>query len=120
VEFIKGFIQKNAIMEKTFLAVVPFFTVSVAAAAKSAQSFIPFFNKKKNAAEETKDAEEAERVFQENLAQLNQRVSQVMTGLLSIGLEATVLEDQALVELFYNFYNPQTIERKNMALPNQQ
>jgi hypothetical protein len=33
---------------------------------------------------------------------------------LSIGLEATVLGDEQLVELFYNFYNPQTIERKNV------
>lgn len=120
VEFIKGFIQKNAIMEKTFLTVVPFFPTSMASAAKSAQSFIPFFNKKKDAAAETKDAEEVERIFQENLAQLNQRVTQVTTGLLGIGLEATVLADQALVELFYNFYNPQTIERKNMALPKEQ
>jgi hypothetical protein len=33
---------------------------------------------------------------------------------LGIGLEATVLENEQLIELFYNFYNPQTIERKNV------
>jgi type IV secretory pathway VirB4 component len=119
-EFIKGFIQKNAIMEKTFLLVVPFFPVSLASTKKAAQNFMmPFFNKKKSAEDDAKDAEENERTFQENLAQLGQRVSQTMNGLLSIGLEATLLNDQALIELFYNFYNPQTIERKNITLPHE-
>jgi len=117
VEFIKGFVQKNAIMEKSFLVVVPFFPVSLASTATAAKSYIPFFNKKKDKAGEAKDAEDVERAFQESLAQLNQRVSQVMNGLLTIGLEATTLENDALIELFYNFYNPQTIERKNMNLP---
>ena len=119
-EFVKGFVQKNAIMEKTFLLVVPFYAVSLASTKKTAQSFIPFFNKKKDEAGEVKDAEENERIFQENLSQLNQRVSQTLNGLTSIGLEATVLKNDALIELFYNFYNPQTIERKNMTLPQSQ
>lgn len=119
VEFVKGFVQKNAIMEKTFLVVVPFFPVSVAAVAKSATSFLPFLNgkKKEDKAAEAKSAEEEERIFQENLAQLNQRTGQVTNGLMVIGLETTVLGNDALVELFYNFYNPQTIERKNITLP---
>ena len=58
-----------------------------------------------------------ERIFHENLAQLNQRAGQVMNGLLGIGLEVTQLADDALTELFYNFYNPQTVERKNMEFP---
>jgi type IV secretory pathway VirB4 component len=118
VEFVKGFVQKNAIMEKTFLAVVPFFPTSIAGAAKAASGFLPFLGKKKQSKEaETKSAEENERTFQENLAQLNQRTGEVMNGLVSIGLEATVLTNDALIELFYNFYNPQTIERKNITLP---
>jgi type IV secretory pathway VirB4 component len=120
VEFVKGFVQKNAIMEKTFLVVIPFFPVSLASTKKAATSFIPFFNKKKDPTAEVKDAEEMERSFQENLAQLNQRVLQVTTGLSAVGLETTLLVDEALIELFYNFYNPQTIERKNMALPQEQ
>jgi len=119
-EFIKGFVQKNAIMEKAFFLVVPFFPTGMASVAKSTKSFLPFFGKKKDAAGVAKDTEDAERIFQENLAQLTQRVSQVVNGLLTIGLEATILENDALVELFYNFYNPQTIERKNMTLPQQQ
>jgi type IV secretory pathway VirB4 component len=120
VEFVKGFVQKNAIMEKTFLVVVPFFPAGIASAAKSAKSFIPFLNKKKDAAGVAKDAEDVEHAFEENLSQLNQRVGQVVSGLTVIGLEATVLTDEALVELFYNFYNPQTIERTKINIPAQQ
>ena len=61
-----------------------------------------------------------ERIFHENLAQLNQRGGQVMNGLLGIGLEVTLLTNEALIELFYNFYNPQTVERKEMVLPGEQ
>jgi type IV secretory pathway VirB4 component len=119
VEFIKGFVQKNAIMEKTFLAVVPFYPTSILPTKKGAASFLPFLKKKKNATQDVKDSEETERIFNENLAQLTQRVSQVMNGLLGMGLETTVLTNEALIELFYNFYNPQTVE-KRMGAPQAQ
>jgi len=151
-EFIKGFVQKNAIMEKTFLVVVPFYPVGSMSVGgvnkKSIMSFLPSFGKKKNASAAggggvgsagvaegvgagqsgtgkdavaagkiaTSDAE-AEQTFRENTAQLNQRTGQVMSGLAGIGLEVTVLENDALVELFYNFYNPQTVERENVTVP---
>jgi type IV secretory pathway VirB4 component len=117
VEFVKGFVQKNAIMEKTFLVVVPFYPTNILPTKKTAKSFLPFKKKKEGAEENAEEDAATEQVFRENLAQLNQRVSQVMTGLFNIGLEATVLADDALTELFYNFYNPQTIERKGMPLP---
>lgn len=119
-EFIKGFIQKNAIMEKTFLLVIPFYPAAVLSAQKASKSFLPSFlggSKKKDPAQEAKAAEDAEANFQENLAQLGQRTGQVMAGLAGMGLEATILKDQELIELFYNFYNPQTIERQNINLP---
>ena len=123
VEFIKGFVQKNAIMEKTFLVVVPYYPPGFAASTKSATSFLPSFlggkNKaeKKNAAGKTQSEEESARTLKENMDQLGQRTGQVMSGLAGIGLEATILENDALVELFYNFYNPQTVERENITIP---
>lgn len=116
-EFIRGFVAKNPIMEKSFLLVVPFFplvlptTESVSTLGK----YLPFFKKNREAKEKAKS--DAEARFNENLAQLRQRVNQVIEGIFSMGLEATVLNDEQLVELFYNFYNPETIERENINLP---
>ena len=119
-KFVKGFVEQNAIMEKIFLVVVSYYPLSgLPGVSKSVSGILPFFGKKKAApgAAVAQRAEEEEKLFKENLAQLNQRVAQVTSGLLNIGLEATVLDDEQLVELFYNFYNPQTIERAAVADP---
>ena len=116
-EFVRGFVEKNPIMEKVFLVVVPFTPVSLAAETGGTISkFLPFF-KKKSPEEQKRSAEEKEVVFTESRAQLEQRTNQVLEGLLAVGLDTQILDDNELVELFYNFYNPETIEKKGMALP---
>jgi type IV secretory pathway VirB4 component len=122
-EFVKGFVAKNAIMEKTFLIVVPFFPMGTGIAGTSKGLFdgLPFFgSKKSDPVAKAKNKEEADRILNENVGQLVQRTSQVTTGILGIGLEATVLGNQELIELFYNFYNPQTVERGTNAGANAQ
>ena len=47
---------------------------------------------------------------------IDPRTGQVMNGILGIGLEATTLANEELMELFYNFYNPQTVERRKMNI----
>jgi type IV secretory pathway VirB4 component len=121
VQFIKGFVEKNAIMEKMFFAVVPFYPTSVVPTGvkSSGSGLFGIFGKKSGAqqsADTAKTAEAAEKYFKESLEQLNQRADQVMAGLEGIGLEATVLNDEQLTELFYNFYNPQTVERKEVIV----
>ena len=118
-EFIRGFVAKNPIMEKTFLVVVPFFPLSISAVGSTSalSKYLPFFKKNKEAEEKAK--EEAEAHFNESLTQLKQRVSQVMEGIFSVGSEAVVLGNEQLVELFYNFYNPESIERENINVPKQ-
>lgn len=113
-EFIQGFVQKNAIMQKIFLAVVPFLPV-VLASPEATNKFFGFFKKDKLSEEKSKQESEAN--LQESIGQLSQRVSQVDDGLKSIGLETTVLNKEQLVELFYNFYNPETVEREKINLP---
>jgi hypothetical protein len=115
VSFIKEFIEKNAIMEKTFLVVVPFYPAggAVAGTAKAASGIFSSMlgSKKPTPAQGAapKTNEEAERILKENTEQLSQRVGQIVSGIVGIGLDASVLENQELVELFYNFYNPQTV-----------
>jgi hypothetical protein len=129
VNFIKDFIEKNAIMEKTFLVVVPFYVAggAIAGTTKAASGvFSALFGEKKKAEPaknpgekpgEVKSDDEAARAFEENTEQLMQRTGQVIAGITSIGLDASVLENQELVELFYNFYNPQTVERGTVIAP---
>ncbi|MBU6500458.1 MAG: hypothetical protein KGJ89_01340 [Patescibacteria group bacterium] len=114
IEFVRGFVQKNAIMEKAFLVVVPFSPLMLPNQ-ESISKILPFFGKKNDAAEEKAKAETMMR-FNENLAQLKQRVNQVLEGLLSIGLEAVVLNNEQLIELFYNFYNPETVEKEGVNI----
>jgi type IV secretory pathway VirB4 component len=116
-EFVRGFVAKNPIMEKTFLVVVPFFplTFPTQQSVSTLGKYLPFLKKSGEAEEKAKV--ETEKHFNENLAQLKQRANQAVEGIFSMGLEAAILNNEQLVELFYNFYNPETIERENINLP---
>jgi type IV secretory pathway VirB4 component len=117
-EFIRRFVADNAIMSKTFFAVVPFYPLSASLPAKNALEFLPFLRKKPPADASAAEAA-AGKEFQENLLQLAQRVNQVVEGLAQIGLEAVVLNDEQLLELFYNFYNPESVEKEKISAPEQ-
>ena len=112
--FIRSFIKDNAIMAKTFLVVVPYSPV-VAPVNKSMFDKIPFFGKKTTPGEAA--ANEKKRIeadFAESFLQLQQRVAQVTRGLFALGLDAKLLNDEQLTELFYNFYNPETTEKESV------
>lgn len=116
-EFVRGFVEKNAVMEKTFLVIVPFQPIK-APTTETAASLLPFLSKKKKGViEKEKATEKAEESFRADIAQLKQRTTQVLEGLLAVGLEAAVLNTEQLIQLFYNFYNPETIEKKQVELP---
>ena len=111
IEFIRSFVSQNEIMTKTFFVVVPYDGVDISQAAKKGiLSKIPFFAKK----EQDKTNQEID--FSERLTQLNQRTEQVVIGLEQIGLRAVSLNDEELIELFYNLYNPQAIEKKDLKI----
>lgn len=106
-EFVRKFVQDNAIMEKTFLVMVPWYPAVISA---SGGLSLPFMKKKP--ADQKQAEERSEQDFQQNLLQLKQRVGQVMEGLTAVGLESLVLTDQELTQLLYNFYNPETVEKE--------
>ena len=112
-EFVRGFVSQFAIMRKIFLVVVPFYPVNMPSAS-GITSRLPFFGRKPDP---EADKAGAESQFRENAGQLAQRVEAVTEGMRQIGLEATVLENQELVELYYNFYNPDTVERDDVPVP---
>jgi len=111
-EFIRTFVSQFAIMRKLFLVMVPFYPTG-GASAKSVTSHLPFMKKSTPASDKADD----EASMKENLGQLRQRTDQVVEGMRPVGLEVTVLNDEQLIELFYNFYNPESIERDAAALP---
>lgn len=116
-EFVKQFVQENAIMSKSFFVVVPWQAAGLSGSASAVSGFFSF-GKKKNAEEAKKIAAAAgEDSFQKSLQQLKQRVEQVTSGLSAVDLDVVLLNDEQLVELFYNFYNPETTEKESINLP---
>jgi len=115
-EFIRQFVEENAIMSKSFLVVVPWQSASLSGAASSLGGILSFGKKK--VSEEQQKAKDATKNedFQKDLQQIGQRVAQVTDGLSSVGLDVVLLNDEQLTELFYNFYNPETTEKENINL----
>lgn len=112
-EFIAAFVKDNPIMAKTFLIVVPFFPIQLPSK-QTVSRLIPFFGKK-NAAEEEAAAQERSADIEKNLEQLRQRTNQVIEGLRAVDLEVKILNNEELIELLYNFYNPSTVEKGKVA-----
>ena len=106
IAFIRGFIKENEIMTKNFFVVVPYESVSVSDIKKGILGFLPFVSGGK------KDKKKEQEGIDQKINQLRQRVDQVVGGLENIGLRAVVLNDEELLEIYYNLYNPETVEKK--------
>jgi len=103
IEFVRSFVKENEIMTKNFFVVVPY---QASGAASIKKGLFSIFGGKKN------DKKGKDESFEQQLVQLRQRVDQVLEGLERMGLRAVVLNDEELTELYYNFYNPETVEKK--------
>jgi hypothetical protein len=101
-EFIRQFVEQNQIINKTFFVVVPQHKILQTDPTKNIMSL---FTKK--------DANEEKMSDEDMIQQLSQRVDEVIAGIEQIGLRAIPLEDEELIELFYNLYNPQLVEKKD-------
>lgn len=106
ISFIRSFVKENAIINKSFFVIVPYNPLNVP---KAAGGLLGIFKKRKQ-------AERPETGVQEQLEQLNLRVAKVTSGLEQIGLRVAPLDNEALIELFYNLYNPSLVEKKNMEI----
>lgn len=109
IAFIRTFVEENAIISKTFFVVVPY---EAPAIAEKGKGILGLFKKSTPASEEA----EKEKSMEERLEQLGHRVNLVADGLEQIGLRAAPLEDAELVELFYNLYNPELVEKRDIAI----
>jgi hypothetical protein len=112
-EFIKSFVQENAIMSKSFFVVVPYDPVQIPGSGEGG-IFSSLFGKSKKPSE--KEIASQEKTLAQHMSQLAQRTDQIMSGLTQIGLRAVGLNDDETIELFYNLYNPEAVEKKGMDL----
>lgn len=112
IEFIRSFVEQNAIISKTFFIVVPYETASTPPVAEGIFGLLQGKKKDEKAAKE--------RSLQENLEQLGHRVDQVMAGIEQIGLRAAPLNDEEIKELFYNLYNPQLTDKRDLEIAKKQ
>ena len=109
IEFIKSFTEAANIMTKNFFVVVPYsHTINVA---KSGPAALLPFGKKPDAAAEN-------RSFEEQVSQLEQRISIVQQGLVRTGVRTVQLGTEEAIELLYKLFNPGE-EGKPMPLTNQ-
>ena len=110
IEFVKSFTEAANIMTKNFFVIVPY-SPAVLAGSSSIASRIPFRKKKTN--------EDANRTFEEQVSQLEQRVAIVQQGLIRTGVRTIQLGTEETIELLYKMFNPGE-EGKPMTLNTQQ
>ena len=94
IEFIKSFTEAASIMTKNFFVVVPYSpSVSI-----GKSGWLPFGKKE--------TAGDANRTFEEQVSQLEQRVSIVSQGLTRTGVRTVQLGTEEAIELLYKLFNP--------------
>lgn len=98
IEFVKSFTEAANIMTKNFFVVVPYSPAGIAKKSGST-SFIPFMGGKKS-------QEDVNRTFEEQVSQLEQRISIVQQGLIRTGVRTVQLGTEEAIELLYKMFNP--------------
>ncbi len=96
IEFVKSFTEAANIMTKNFFLVVPYTPPMLSVGSKGGMPW----NKKK------KDQAEANKTFEEQLSQLEQRIAIVQQGLVRSGVRTAQLGTEEVIELLYKLFNP--------------
>jgi len=114
IEFIKTLVSVTNVMSKRFYIVV-----SYAAGTEEAEKvlgkivkFLPIPLKKSTGTPEQKE----EMDFESKKLQLKHRVDAVVSGLRPTGIRTIRLQTEDLLELYYNLYNPEKVEKKSLKI----
>jgi hypothetical protein len=101
------------IMDKKFYVVVPFIpTVDAQAIVQGSKNFFSGLNSTFNQKDSHVTINEGE--LQKAKDELKNRVQSVMQGLMQCSVQSVPLDTQELIELFYDFYNPDTATRQQI------
>jgi len=86
-------------MTKNFFVIIPYLSTTLGKG---------IIGGKKGKEKEKEGAE----LFETSRSQLEQRVEVVQQGLVSCGIRVAQLETEALIELYYQLFNPGTTEKR--------
>ncbi len=112
INFIDILSQEANIMDKSFFIVIPYYTSADAEKLlNQTKNLFRSFGKGKS--QEVTRIDRA--TYDKALEELNNRVSSVIDGLFSIGIQAVRLKTKELAELYYNFNNPDTAVREPLV-----
>lgn len=111
IGFVKSFTEAANIMTKNFFVVVPYSPIALKSSG-GILSKLPFGGGKAS-------AEEENRTFEEQVSQLEQRISIVQQGLVRTGVRTVQLGTEEAIELLYKMFNPGE-EGKPMPVPDSQ
>ena len=98
IQFVKSFTEAANIMTKNFFLAVPY-SPTVNIRKTGILSKLPFGKKGAN-------TEESNRTYEEQVTQLEQRVSIVQQGLVRTGVRTVQLGTEEAIELLYKLFNP--------------
>lgn len=111
IYFIDDLVQQTNIMSKEFFIVVPFFQqVNAGKALEASKGLFSGFLGSKSGGNVTINEADLEKAKTE----LTNRVQNVVSGLIQMGVQAIPLDTQELIELYYNTYNPDTATRQTL------
>lgn len=99
IEFIRFFTDTHNVMTKNFFVVVPYTPPILNV--KKGGIFSSLLRKKTTSPTSNQNDN-----FEENVAQLNQRINVVRGGLARVGLRNEALETEELIELYFKIFNP--------------
>ncbi len=99
INFVKNFVEFANIMNKSFYIVIPFKIIEA-----REESFVDKIKNIITAQKPKKETFELEK-FNQYKSQLDQRVNLIIQGLQGLGVKAMPLNDEQLIQLFYEFYN---------------
>ncbi len=116
IEFIRAFVEMNAVMTKAFFAVVPYDPVQLPGGKGLLGSFKGLVSSVGIGKKPANSQKEENQTFEHHLQQLDRRTETVINGLNQVGLRVVPLNDEELIELFYNLYNPEAVEKKELKI----
>lgn len=107
IEYIKELTSMGKIMNKRFYVVVPYDPLT--------DKHKGFFASLKSAFSPASTIMLKEKVFTRYQEMLERRVESVLGGLESMSVSTVRLDTQALIELYYKTYNPETAKNQNLV-----